>query len=333
MKEKVEKQAKHRFRIILVICLLVIAAAAAMVIILSLYGSHDGSGMDGEYQEITWDGARYRYNDSILTCVVAGLDTEDSIKDVPSYTFAPRADSIQLIILDTSTKQLKVLGLNRDIMTRIRKYTVDGLDRGLFTDHLALAYSYGNGGSASCRSLCEAVSLLLHQIPVQNCVAVNLEFPRAFARCLGPVEVIVPDDTLGVIDEQYQKGATAVIDETNVELYIRTRDHWSDHSNTDRMERQRSYIMAAGIKVLDQIKQNPLQIVSWIQDLKDTVYVHSDLKSIRTFLSRLSDIDYNRTEYLALDGELTRGEFYEEFYPDQDALMEFVLDTFYIRLD
>ena len=51
---------------------------------------------------------------------------------------------------------MTILSINRDTMTDIRRYTMNGNDKGLYTTHIGYAYSYGDGGKVSCESLCEA---------------------------------------------------------------------------------------------------------------------------------------------------------------------------------
>ena len=42
---------------------------------------------------------------------------------------------------------------------------------------------------------------------------------------------------------------------------------------------------------------------------------------------------YKEVEFVNIAGEVKKGEQYAEFYPDQDALMETLLDLFYIKVN
>lgn len=200
-----------------------------------------------DYREVAYRGKRYRYNRRLTTLLYAGIDSFDPIESKTAYTSAPRADSIALVLLDSRNQKLSILALNRDTMTDIHKYTVDGKDRGTFTDHLAMAFAYGDGGEVSCENLCRAVSDLLFGVPVDGYIASNRASLPFIGKALGPVEVTVPNDDLA--EQGFKAGDLAVVDDTNIELFLRSRDTGVDLSNTGRMDRQRAYIAGAMDKV------------------------------------------------------------------------------------
>ena len=283
------------------------------------------------YRDVIWQGDHYRYNNRITAILMAGLDSEGDVKELAAYTMAPRSDSIQLVLLDQKTHKLKVVAINRDTMTLIRKYTLDGYNRGLLKDHLAWAFTYGNGGKVSCQNLCEAVSLLLYDIPIRDYVVVNRSSLGTLAEIIGPVEVTVPNDDLAEEDAAFTKGAKAVIDSGNLEWYVRSRDIEKALSNTGRMERQRSYISAAMDQILNKVSEDPTGVWKDMQKAEDCMLTSLTRSRYMDLVRIMQDVSYSDEDYLQLPGEQVSGEYHDEFYPDEEALLQMVIDLFYIK--
>jgi anionic cell wall polymer biosynthesis LytR-Cps2A-Psr (LCP) family protein len=150
--------------------------------------------MAGGYRSIEYNGKTYRYNNRVTSILYAGIDSEDEIRAAKAFVGAPRADSISLVVMDERNDRMTIIALSRDTMTGIHKFTVDGKDRGAFTDHLAFAYTYGDGGEVSCKNLCRAVSDLLFGIPIDGYVVSNRASLPILGEAIGPVEVVVPNE-------------------------------------------------------------------------------------------------------------------------------------------
>ena len=319
--------------------LAVVAVIAAAVLVLAdrqnqenYKVSAEASGNVGSgYRDIIWNNKHYRYNNRITAILLAGLDSEGEIKETKSYAMAPRADSIQLLIIDGKTHKTHILGLNRNTITKIRKYALNGKNRGLMRDQLCLAYTYGNGGKVSCESLCEAVSILLYDIPIKSYMVVNRTSLEKVAEIVGPVEVTVPNDDLVEDDPAYYEGATVTIDASNLEFYIRSRDIEVSHSNLGRMERQKSYINAAMESMMARISDDPSALWDDIVQLEGCMLTNITRSRYLELASQLKDTEYSASDYVTLEGTMSEDSYYDEFYPDQEKVLEFVVDTFYME--
>lgn len=292
--------------------------------------SSDTSYMGSGFREVAWKGQKYKFNNQLITILLAGLDSDDEMTELKRYTLAPQADSIQLLVLDPQNKQLRIVALNRDTMTMIRKFALDGMDRGLMKDHLALAFTYGNGGKVSCTNLCEAVSHLLYDIPIRDYVVINRASLGKLAQIIGPVEVTVPNDDLAAANEAYSTGQTVTIDESNIEYYLRSRDTEVSQSNVGRMERQKSYINAAMNQFLDRIEREPTGVWNDLEKLESCMQTDITRSRYLELVNAAADIQYSDADYLTPEGEQATGDFFDEFYVDQEALIEMVLNLFYI---
>lgn len=291
---------------------------------------YTGKEVDLGYRNITWQGEEYRYNNRIRTILYAGIDSDGDLEANTQYTLAPRADSISLVVLDEKHSRISIIALSRDTMTDVRRFTLDGKDRGLFNDHLGYAFTYGDGGKASCRNLSEAVSTLLFGIPVNEYVVTNRSSLAKMMDILGPVEVTVPNDDLADEYPQMRKGEKATITADNIEDYVRSRDTAEDLSNVGRMERQASFMTAA----IDKMKELLNDSIDAVWNKTSHVEENMLTSITRNKYLDLAELVINLTyeedgNYLSLPGENVTGEDHDEFYPDLEAVQELVIDLFY----
>lgn len=282
------------------------------------------------YRRIEYNGQQYRYNNRVTTVLYAGIDSDTDIQAKTAYVGAPRADSIMLVVMDELTHHITIIALNRDTMTGIHKYTVDGKDRGSFVDHLAFAYTYGDGGKVSCENLCRAVSDLLFGIPIDGYVVSNRASLPLIGDAIGPVEVVVPNDDLA--DLGFAKGETAIIDGDNLMTFVRTRDTGEDLTNVTRMERQQAYISGAIDKVIALITNDSDSAWRTLEQAEKSVLTNITRNRYLDLTKTLKHTYYNASDgYYTPEGKQVVGEQHDEFYPDEDALHEKVIELFYIK--
>lgn len=315
-----------------------VVAAGAVLWLLNNKRSQDGMQIQsahqvdvgGGYRNILYRGKRYRYNNRITTILYAGIDSEGDIKTKSAYTAAPRADSISLVVMDELNQRITIIAFNRDTMTGIHKYTVDGKDRGSFTDHLAFAFTYGDGGRVSCENLSRAVSDLMYGIPINGYVVSNRTSLPMLGEAIGPVQVVVPNGDLE--DEGFIAGETATIDSGNLMTFVRTRDIGTDFSNVTRMERQQAYIDAAIDKIIALLTNDTDTAWRFIQDAETCVLTDITRSRYLDLTRVLKHTHYTADDYRTPEGEQVVGKRHDEFYPDMDALQQLVIDLFYIEL-
>lgn len=281
------------------------------------------------YRQIEYEGKHYRFNNRVTTILYAGIDSEGEIETKTAYAGAPRADSISLVVMDELNARITIIAFNRDTMTDIHKYTVDGKDRGAFTDHLAFAYTYGDGGTVSCRNLCRAVSDLLYGIPINGYVISNRTSLPMLGEAIGPVQVVVPNGDLE--DEGFIEGETVTIDSDNLMTFVRTRDIGVDLSNVTRMERQQAYINAAIDKIVDLLTNDTNTAWRFIEDAETCVLTDITRNRYLDLTKVLKNTHYTADNYYTPEGIQVVGARHDEFYPDRDALYEKVLELFYLE--
>lgn len=289
--------------------------------------SHDvGSG----YRTIIRNGKKYTYNQTITTVLFAGLDSMEPLGEGGgAYGNKARADSILLAVLDKKHEKMSIIALNRDTMTEIGRYTRMGKSMGTYVSHLGYAYSYGDGGKVSCQNLQNAVSDLLGGIPIQEYVVTNQGAIEKINRMVGGVTVEVPNDDLKDEYPGLVSGATVTLDDTNVRAFVQHRDTTEDFSNEGRIQRQKAYVTA----YVEQLKQQLEEDLTgmWEKTNQMEAYLQTSVTKNKylTMAKLMKKISFEDADYYVPEGEDRTTDLYDEFYPDEEALEQLVLDLFY----
>lgn len=143
---------------------------------------------------------------------------------------------------------------------------------------------------------------------------------------IGGVTLVVLDD-MTVIDESLSKGSTVTLHGNQALSYIRARGELADSTNIARMERQRQYVTA----FLEQAKIAIANKTSLTSDMVLSVskYLVSDL-TVRELVMFSDQINnYSFDGLYTIEGIARKGEKYMEFYADETALKNLVLEIFY----
>ena len=284
--------------------------------------------MKGGYRTITWKDKEYQYNSLITTILYAGLDSTDPLKASATYSNKARADSVSVVILDKKKKKMSILALNRDTMTEIRRYTRTGEDMGTYVSHLGYAYSYGDGGEVSCEDLKEAVEKLLG-ISIDEYAVTNQSSITSINDLVGGVTVTVPNDDLAAMYPELKKGAVVTLDDSNVKDFLQHRDTAADFSNEGRIERQQAYVTAYVDLLKDRLASEPDQLWQEIGQMNDYLQTSITKNKYLSLARLLEKVSFTDADYYRPTGKDSAGELHDEFYVDEDALQQLVIDLFY----
>lgn len=284
--------------------------------------------MKGGYRTITWKDKDYQYNSLITTILYAGLDSTDPLKASETYSNKARADSVSVVILDKKKKKMSILALNRDTMTEIRRYTRTGEDMGTYVSHLGYAYSYGDGGEVSCEDLKEAVENLLG-ISIDEYAVTNQSSITSINDLVGGVTVTVPNDDLAAMYPELKKGAVVTLDDSNVKDFLQHRDTAADFSNEGRIERQQAYVTAYVDLLKDRLASEPDQLWQEIGQMNDYLQTSITKNKYLSLARLLEKVSFTDADYYRPTGKDSAGELHDEFYVDEDALQQLVIDLFY----
>lgn len=333
-------------KIFLMILIVLVAAAGAVFLHLRLQRQQsiydvtvDENALENQgeatvsYRKIEVNGVTYRYNTGITNILYMGVDTENSEEsDVESHSSAGQADCVMLLSINRRTMEAQVIAIPRDTMTKIRMYDNSGNYLGKATQHLSLAYAYGDGGDQSCRLVAEAVSQLLCDIPIQKYISSDLSSIPEINDLVGGVTVTVPGDDLEYLGSRFKKGKTLTLDGETAELFVRSRNIEEDFSNTGRMERQKVYLTAFLEKLQARAQNDMDGLLSDLEDLEDVTVSNLTTTDLEQLLTILADNDLSEDNYHILEGEDRLGELHDEFYVDEEKLQQLILDLFYVKV-
>ena len=264
--------------------------------------------------------------EDLQTILVMGLDKYEAKPKEMGYLNDQQSDFLMLVVLDEKAGTSQVLHLNRDTMTEIRRLGVGGGDAGRFTGQLALAHTYGSGGSDSCLNACKAVSKLLGGIHIDHYIALTMDAVALLNDQVGGVTVEIMDDFTH-LDPAMVQGEKVTLHGEQALLYVRSRGSLEDSSNLHRMEQQRQYLNALYEQLLRAKKEDE----HFLQDslLKLSSSFQSDLTVNQ--LSQLGEtmLDLELQPFMTIEGEAVKGEEFIEFYPDEASLNQVIQELFY----
>lgn len=289
----------------------------------------DSANTKESYRRIMYDGKEYQYNNLITTVLYAGIDSIGEIRENEAYASAARADSIALVVLDKKDRKMTIIGMNRDTMTSIRRYTISGYERGTYESHLGYAYTYGDGGEISCENLCEAVSELLGGIPVKNYVITNQTSMPYINELVGGITLDVPNDDVAKLHPELTEGAVVLLDERNVSDYLQYRDTSVSYSNEGRIERQKVYITEYIEKLKLEIERDSQGIMNDLDKLKPYLQTNITKNHYIDFINLFKAVQFEESNFYQIEGENREGQSHDEFYVDKEALMQRIIELFY----
>ena len=281
------------------------------------------------YRDILYNGKHYRYNARIKTILYAGIDSQGEIRREYGFNRAPRSDSIAVAVLDGKREKMTVITLNRDTITAVRRYNRDGIDLGTRDTFLAYGFSSGEGGKVSIATLKEAVSNLLYGIPMNEYVITNRTSIPMINQFVGGVTVVVPNDDLAEVNSQFTQGNVVTLDDQNVEQYIRYRDTGVSFSNSGRIQRQQSYITGYVKKLQAQLDADLEGTWEKTEKMEQYVYTSITKNKYLDMAELLMKIEFSDSDFYRPEGKAVVGEEHDEFYVDDEALLEQLIQIFY----
>lgn len=284
--------------------------------------------MKSGYRNITYNGKKYQYNSLITTILYAGIDSEGEMQVNEGYTEAARADSISVVVLDKKHKKMTIIALSRDTMTEVRRYSLSGRDRGTYVTHLGFAYTYGEGGEVSCENLREAVSELLG-VPINEYAVTNQSSMTYINNLVGGVTVKVPNNDVAILHPELRAGAVVKLGDSNVHDFLQYRDTAQELSNEGRIERQQVYVTAYVDLIKQQLREELNGTWRKLEDMNAYLQTSITKNKYIDLANLLDSVEFTPDNYYRPEGQNVVGEEHDEFYVDEEALREKVIELFY----
>ena len=296
---------------------------------------NEGAGEEtADSQEVWKDGwiryqdKVYEYNDEIITFLVMGVDDMNYVSAKSGGINGGQADSLFLLVLNPKTQKISVVAINRNTMTEIDVYDANGDFDHTGVGQICLAHGYGNGMEESCEREEKAVSNLLYSLPMSGYIAINMGAIPMINDAVGGVTV----PRMTYQDGKIEYGKDQTLMGMDAFRYVHNRGDDFDAASY-RLEKQKVYLKALMKKMMDAVRENPTSIVNLYQTISPYMVTDVDLSEVTYLAGQMGNYSLDLDTIYSLQGETKMGDQgFEEFYYDEDALYEMMLQVFYTEV-
>ena len=295
----------------------------------SLESEEDEDWQEGDFR---FEGVHYRYNEDILTFLFMGIDKMSEVEVVEEGIEGGQSDANFLLVLNPHTKEISVIGIPRDTMTEVEAYTAKGTYWKSMTAQLAIQHGYGDGAEVSCERTVQAVSNLFYGLPINGYCAINMGAVPLINDAVGGVD-LQAIETLDFGEYRIEAGDQLHLEGMNAYYYLHNRDITKDRSAAGRLQRQKQYLTAYAAKAMDAIKKDVTFPVSLYGTLSKYMVTDISVDEVGYLATQVLNYSFDSDNMHVLEGQITEGEKYEEFWVDEDALYRLILDTFYEEIE
>ena len=324
---KRSKSTSNYLRYIAII-LAIVSVASIALFALDMWDKKQGvfEGVEETLSDnITYNGKEYVLKENVETMLVLGLDTTDS-QVGNSYKNDKQADFIMLFVIDNDNKTCSAIQINRDTMADIDVLGVAGDKVGTIKKQIALAHTYGNGSEVSCRNTANAVSRVLMNVDIDHFMSVTMDAVPAVNDLVGGVSVEILED-FSNIDATLVKGQTINLTGEQAMTYIRSREGMETPTHANRLVRQKQYLNALFKKGQQCSKENEAFAAKAAAKVSEYMISDCNANKLESFLNKIST--YTMNEVKDIEGEYKQGEEFMEYYPEEDSVLNIVINAFY----
>ena len=279
---------------------------------------------------IFYNGQKYRYNTDLSVLLVMGIDDYD-IETTAEFRNHSQSDFLMLAVFDHADRTYKLIEINRDTMVDDPVIGLSGSFIGYNYEQIALSHTYGHGLEDSCENTVHAITHLLYETPIDNYFALTMSAIPIMNDLVGGVTVTVEDNFEG-IDDTLVQGETVTLTSENVEHYVRSR-MWmpDDPTNINRMKRQHTYMAGLMSLLGERIAADSSFAMDAYFAVADYLVTDCSVDELNAYVEQFSD--YTSAGSIVPEGEAVLGEEFMEFYVDEAALQQMVIDTFYLPVE
>ena len=286
---------------------------------------------DGDGGFRTYQGKQYKLDPLKRVILCIGVDTSGEVQEHKVSGSGGQADVIALLIQDKATDEIEILSIPRDTMTEIKLFDLVGNELGSEVQHLNLAYGYGNGGKESCELLTEAVENLLGGISIDGYMSVTMGAIAQLNDMAGGVMVTIDEPGMSERDPSLVYGETVTLQGKQAEIYVRYRDTDVSQSALGRMDRHKEYAEKWIAQASEKQRQDSQFLGNVFQGIQE--YMVTDLNKDEYLDAGLAVMNtqdlFSGDHFFTVPGEGMEGIVYDEFYPDEEALEEMIIELFY----
>lgn len=275
---------------------------------------------------ITYKGTTYTFNSNIVTFAFIGIDKNSMGLKNGIVGTGGQSDTIAVLAYDLSDGSSKVIVIPRETMADIDTFDTKGGYVDIKKAQICLAYAYGDGAKSSCEKTINSISRLLFGMKINHYVTLDVDGIPALNDAVGGVNVTCLE-TIG----QFTKGEKITLYGNDAVSYVRNRRKDTVDADSARRERQKQYIKAFVSKALKKVRKDFTVVPRLWSTASDYMITDMTLNDATYLASVALSRNFTFGSFSTVPGSYTMGETYAEYYADNDALFELVLDTFYTK--
>jgi LCP family protein required for cell wall assembly len=328
---------RNKLKIVGQIALVVVAIALVYVVIMLIddrIGIFD-SDEDYDYYEeelpITIGDQEYELAHEVSSYLIMGTDESGKEELERTNYEGSMADFLLVLMVDDTDESYGFIEINRDTISEVPLLLKDGTDYASADMQLCVAHAYGGSKRESCENTVKAVSGFLRNIPFDGYYALKMEAIPELNHAVGGVTVTIEDD-FSSVDSAMEEGKTITLTDEQAYTFLHARQGLGDGENTSRMRRQRAYMDA----LMEQVKEKAASSKKFVSKVYDSLsyYATTDMgsKTVTNLAQKLTS--YTSKGTVSPEGEskvgtiLGDGIEHSEFYVDEDALDELIMDMY-----
>ena len=153
--------------------------------------------------------------------------------------------------------------------------------------------------------------------------------------CIGTVNdavggvTVEMDDDYTLYNAKFKKGATVHLQGEEAQEFVQGRDITVSGSAYSRIGRQKRYLKAFISQAKKTLAQNPTLAVNLMSQLSDYMLTDISTGEVLYISTELSGCNFDEENMQILQGNIQMGEQYEEYYLDDEAVQQTIIDLFY----
>ena len=134
---------------------------------------------------------------------------------------------------------------------------------------------------------------------------------------------------IGEYNAKFKKGATVHLQGEEAQEFVQGRDIMVSGSAYSRIGRQKRYLKAFISQAKKTLTQNPALAVNLMSQLSDYMLTDISTDEVLYLSTELSGCNFDEENMQILQGNIQMGEQYEEYYLDDEAVQQTIIDLFY----
>lgn len=291
--------------------------------------AEDNSGYVYQAGDVNYNGHVYRYNSDILTFLVLGIDQNTTVPEVDAntnYLNGGQSDAIFLFVMNPHNKELSVVAVNRNAMTDIDMYDSAGNYVKTAKAQVCVQHGYGDGRTLSCERARQTISEMLYNLPIHGYASIRMAAVATLNDAVDGVDVTLPEDfpVYG-----WTAGSTVHLNGTQAYDLIHYRDKQQFDSATSRLGFEKAFLSGFVNKVFEKTKSDVTFPVSLYQTISNYVVTDVSIDEMSYLASELLGYSVSNMKIYSVPGQTVMGKRFEEFYIDETALKEQMIEIFY----